>query len=104
MDYKNCIKCRLLNEPPKFHVKSPPLVPDDFINLLKLSKNYNLSLKLEKINYLIKQEKLSTLTPSTLSTPTTTTTDSIISNLFIFTLCAILFIFIFLLFILAYFR
>ena len=53
MDYKNCIKCRLLNEPPKFNVKSPPLVPDDFINLLKLKNNNNLSLKLEKINYLI---------------------------------------------------
>ena len=122
MDYKNCIKCRLLSEPPKFNVKLPPLVPEDYMNLLKAT-DYNLSLKLEKINYLI-NKKMSTLAHNRLIkqqhhqqhaiiSSTSTPKQQIlfenltIANLLIFSLCAILFIFLFLLailFIVAYFR
>ena len=105
MDYKGCIKCRLLSEPPKFSVKAPPALPNEYLEFIKAT-NYNLSQKLEKINFLVNNKKnklkqhrmTTTTTTSTINAMPSTVTS--IANLFILSLCTILFIFIFLLLIL----
>ena len=51
MDYQNCIKCRLLNAPPKFQLKTPPALPEDYLNLLKITtKNLTLKINCLKID------------------------------------------------------
>jgi hypothetical protein len=114
---ENCIKCRLLGEPPKFTLEPPPKLPLIFDNINEIDLNLQeLLLKtyrkhtrcLAKYNYFTKtQEKLVKEKANLSSLVKYTTNDIDQKNFILFIICSIIFLIILFFvfyFIVKYFR